>query len=374
MKMSNVDCRLSIVALLGLALTACSEPAAEAPVEAKPALTVQVVSPRLDSWPGTVAASGPIAPWQEASVGTELGGVRLDEVRVNVGDRVERGQVLARFSEDSLQAELARLNALVQEAQAALEKARLDAESADRLEPSGAISKQQARGLRTQAVIAEAQLASAKAGRDSQALRLRYARVLAPDSGIISARSATVGAVVNPGTELFRLIRGGRLEWRAEVRADALAHLKKGTTASITLPQGGVVAGKVRQIAPTVSPDTLSGIVYVDLPANPGLAAGLFVSGNFELAASGVLVVPTSAIVFRSGNRYVMQLGADNRIREIKVETGRRRGNDVEILGGVEAGARLALSGGAFLNDGDLVTVAAEAAPTAAPAAAAPAK
>jgi RND family efflux transporter MFP subunit len=348
-----------------LSLAACSEPAAEAPVEAKPALTVRVVSPRVDSWPGTVAASGPIAPWQEASVGTELGGVRLDEVLVNVGDRVEKGQLLARFSEDSLQAELARLNALVQEAQAALEKARLDAESADRLEPSGAISKQQARGLRTQATIAEAQLASAKAGRDAQALRLRYARVLAPDHGIISARSATVGAVVNPGTELFRLIRGARLEWRAEVRADALAQLKKGTTASITLPQGGGVAGKVRQIAPTVSPDTLSGIVYVDLPANPGLAAGLFVSGTFELAASDVLVVPTSAVVFRSGNRYVMQVGADNRIREIKIETGRRRGNDVEILGGVEAGARLALAGGAFLNDGDLVTVAAEAAPTA---------
>ena len=343
--------------LLAATLAACSEPAAETPVEARPALTVQVVTPRIDSWPGTVAASGPIAPWQEASVGTELGGVRLDEVLVNVGDRVEKGQLLARFSEDSLQAELARLDAQVKEAQAALEKAKLDAESADRLEPSGAISKQQARGLRTQAVIAEAQLASARAARDSQALRLRYARVLAPDNGIISARSATVGAVLTPGTELFRLIRGGRLEWRAEVRADALAQLKKGTTASITLPQGGAIAGKVRQVAPTVSAETLSGIVYVDLPASPGLAAGLFVSGSFELAASDVLVVPTSAVVFRSGNRYVMQVGPDNRIHEIKVETGRRRGNDVEILGGIEAGTRVALAGGAFLNDGDLVTV-----------------
>ena len=345
--------------LLALALTACGGGEAKAPApEAKSTLTVQVVSPRRESWPGIIAASGAIAPWQEASVGSELGGVRLEEVLVNVGDRVARGQLLARFSEDSLRADLARLDALVAEAQAALEKAKLDAEGADRLEPSGGISKQQARGLRTQAVIAEAQLASAKAQRDAQALRLRYARVVAPDDGIISARSATVGAVTTPGAELFRLIRGGRLEWRAEVRADALAQLKKGTPATIRLPQGGTVTGRVRQLAPTVSTDTLSGIAYVDVPAGTGLAAGLFVSGEFELAATDVLVVPASVIVFRSGTRFVMALEADDRIRELKVETGRRRGPDVEIVAGVDEKARLALAGGAFLNDGDKVSVA----------------
>lgn len=356
MTMSNVHWPLAIAAL-GLLVTACSEPAAEPPAEAKPALTVQVVSPRQDSWPGTVAASGAIAPWQEASIGTELTGVRLEEVLVNVGDRVAKGQVLARFSDESLRAELAQLEAQVQEAEAALDKARADAESGTRLESSGSISMQQARALRTQAVIAEAQLASAKAARDAQSLRLRYARVVAPDAGIISARSATVGTVAAPGVELFRLIRGGRLEWRAEVRADALAKLRKGMAARIALPQGGAVTGKVRQLAPTVSPDTLSGTVYVDLPAEAGLAAGLFVSGEFEFAAADVLVVPTSAVVFRSGNRYVMQVDAGNRVREVKVETGRRRGNDVEILAGIDAGARLALAGGAFLNDGDLVTI-----------------
>ena len=355
----------SAATLLALSLAACSEPAAGPPAEARPALTVQVVSPRQDTWPGTVAASGAIAPWQEASIGTELGGVRLEDVRVNVGDRVEKGQLLARFSDESLQAELARLDALVQEAEAGLDKARLDAESGNRLEVSGGISRQQARGLRTQAVIAEAQLASARAARDAQALRLRYARVVAPDAGIISARSATVGAVATPGAELFRLIRGGRLEWRAEVRADALGQLKKGMTARIALPHGAAVTGTVRQLAPTVSTETLSGIVYVDVPAGSGLAAGLFLSGEFEVGSAPVLTVPTSALVFRSGNRYVMQVGPDQRVSEQKVETGRRRGNDVEIINGIDAGARIALAGGAFLNDGDLVTVAAEAAPTA---------
>jgi multidrug efflux pump subunit AcrA (membrane-fusion protein) len=99
-------------------------------------------------------------------------------------------------------------------------------------------------------------------------------------------------------------------------------------------------------------------MAYVDLPANSGLAAGMFVSGAFDLPASDALSVPESALVFRNGNRYVMQIDDGHRVHEIKVQTGRRHGNDVEVVAGVDAGVRVALSGGAFLNDGDLVNVA----------------
>jgi HlyD family secretion protein len=348
-----------VLPLVASALTACGGKQEAQAATAKPALTVQVVTPRAESWPRQVAASGPVVAWQEASIGTELSGIRLEEVLVNVGDRVAKGQLLARYSEESMRADLARLDAGVAEAQAALDKARLDAEGADRMENSGALSKQEIRSVRTQATVAEARLASAVAQRDAQALRLRYARVVAPDDGVISARGATVGAVAAPGTELFRLIRRGRLEWRAEVRADALAQMKPGMRATIKGAGGATLAGTVRQIAPSVAADTLNGIVYVDLPPRSGLTAGMFVSGEFELAASPALAVPESAVVFRNGNRYVMQVGADNRVRELKVQVGRRRGTDVEVLEGLDAGARLALVGGAFLNDGDLVQVVA---------------
>lgn len=358
----------SLALALGLApaalgLSACGAPQEAQAAAPKPALTVEVVSPRRESWPRSVAASGAIAPWQEASIGTELTGVRLEEVRVNVGETVRRGQLLARYSEDSMRAELLGLEAQVAEARAALEKARLDAESADRLEASGALSKQEIRTVRTQAVVAEARLASAQAAREAQALRLRYARVVAPDDGVISARSATVGAVASPGSELFRLIRRGRLEWRAEVRGDALPQLKRGARATLRLPDGATLQGTVRQVAPSVATDTLNGLVYVDLPAGSGLASGMFVSGEFELQASPALALPESAIVFRNGNRYVMQVGEGSRIREVKVQTGRRRGADVEVLEGIDEATRVALSGGAFLNDGDLVSIAATAAP-----------
>ena len=355
-------CCAALISCLGI--VACGDDApVDAVAPARPALTVEVVTPRAESWPGVLAASGAVAPWQEASIGAELSGVRLEEVLVNVGDHVTRGQLLARFSEDFLKAELAQLDAALAEAQASLDKARLDAESADRLGPSGMLSQQEVRSVRTQAAIAESRVASVQAQRDAQALRLRHARVLAPDGGVISARSATVGAVTMPGSELFRLIRASRLEWRAEVRADALAQLRKGMPVNLRLPQGGNLTGSVRQLAPTVNPETLSGIVYVDLPAHPSLAAGLFLSGEFELSERQVLVLPVSAVVFRTGSQSVITVGNDQRVHEVKVETGRRRGKDVEILGGLEASARVAVAGGAFLNEGDLVSVTGAAPP-----------
>ena len=344
------------------ACAACDRSPAAAPAEPTAALTVELVTPLQTSWPQRVAASGHIAAWQEASVGSELGGVRLDAVRVNVGDRVRAGQLLAKFNEDSLQADLVRQDAAVAEARANLDKARGDAERGISLEKSGAISNSEASQIRTTAAVAAARLQSAEAQRNVQALQLKRARVLAPDDGIISARLATVGAVVSPGTELFRLIRRGRLEWRAEVPSDALARLKPGAPAFLISGDGTRITGTLRQLAPTVDSSTLTGIAYVELGADSGLAAGMFVSGEFELASSPVLALPDSAIVFRDGNRYVMAVDGDSRIHQLKVQTGRRLGDRVEVLLGLTGKERVAVGGGAFLNDGDLVGVASPAA------------
>ncbi|MBK6740813.1 MAG: efflux RND transporter periplasmic adaptor subunit [Haliea sp.] len=89
-----------LIAMLVTALpVACSDATEPAP-EARPVLTVELVSAVREPWPEILVASGEIAPWQEASIGSELTGIRLDEVLVNVGDVVSKGQLLARFSED----------------------------------------------------------------------------------------------------------------------------------------------------------------------------------------------------------------------------------------------------------------------------------
>jgi RND family efflux transporter MFP subunit len=193
-------------------------------------------------------------------------------------------------------------------------------------------------------------------------LRLKYTQVLAPDAGVISARTATVGAVVGNGTELFRLIRQGRLEWRAEVTAAELGRLVVGTRVSITAGSGAPLQGRVRMVAPTVDPQTRTGLVYVDLTTSPqgkagAVKPGMFARGEFELGNSQALTVPQQAVVVRDGFSYAFRLNADQRVSQVKLTTGRRVGERVEVLEGISPDAVLVASGAGFLNDGDLVKV-----------------
>jgi len=347
--------RLVAIAVL---VSSCGGNKADAPAPT-PALTVELVSPAHQAWSDELVASGEVAAWQEAIIGAEVTGIRLDNVLVNVGDVVKKGQLLAHFNEDMLRADLAQLDANVAAAQANFEKARADAQRADKLEANKAVSEQTILGYRTQSQAAEAQLKSARAQRDAQALRLRHARVVAPDDGVISSRSATIGTVNMMGTELFRLVRRNRLEWRAEVPAESLSQLKTGTGAILQTLDGKTVTGKLRQLAPTVNTSTRSGLAYVDLPAGSGLAAGMYVTGRFALAERDVVVIAESAVVMRDGNHYLMQVDAKSRVHAVKIATGQRRDNAIEILGDIKPADRFVKSGGAFVGTGDLVQVTA---------------
>ena len=323
----------------------------------KPALSVSVVQPAAQPLAQRIAAHGNIAAWQEAVIGAEVPGFRLAEVRVNVGDPVRRGQVLAVFASELAQADVAQLKAAVAEAEATLAEAAANAQRARELQTTGALSAQQISQYLTAERTAQARLEAQRAAARVQQIRLQQTQVLAPDAGVISARSATVGAVVPAGQELFRLIRQGRLEWRAEVASADLARLKPGMAARVTPPGGTPVAGRIRMIAPTVDPATRNGLVYVDLRA-PGLAkAGMFARGEFDLGSTSALTLPQSAVLLREGFSYVFTVGTDQKVAQRKVTTGRREGERIEITGGLAADARVVAAGGAFLVDGDTVRI-----------------
>ena len=335
---------------------------APAPVAARPALTVTSTRAQSSALPIKLSANGNVAAWQEASIGAEISGLRLAEVLVNVGDVVQRGQVLARFATEAVQSDVAQARAAVAEASANAQEASANADRVRTLSSTGVFSGQQINQYLTAEQTAKARVDSVKAGLAAQLLRLQYAEVRAPDGGVISARLATVGAVVGAGTELFRLIRQGRLEWRAEVGSAELARMRPGTAVTVLAASGAQSTGRVRMVAPTVDPQTRSGLVYVDLPSQSGSAssfkAGMFARGEFELGTSPGLTVPQQAVVVRDGFSYVFRLNPDQRVSQLKVQTGRRIGERVELLDGVGAEALLVASGAGFLNDGDLVKVA----------------
>ncbi|MCW8175954.1 efflux RND transporter periplasmic adaptor subunit [Verminephrobacter aporrectodeae subsp. tuberculatae] len=341
--------------LLSGASRAADESKAHTP---RPALTVSTAQPQRSSVPLRLAANGSVAAWQEASIGAESNGLRLTRVLVNVGDRVAAGQLLATFSDASVQADLAQVRANLLEAQAQAAEAVANAERARSLQATGALSQQQIEQFTTAGQTAQARVAAAQAGVEVQQLRLAHTRVLAPDSGVISARAATVGAVVGSGSELFRMLRRGRLEWRAEVTASELRRVQPGTKVSVSTADGSTVEGSVRMVAPTVDPLTRNALVYVDLPAHAHLRAGMFARGAFALGESDALTVPQEALVLRDGFAYVFVLDAGQRVQQRKVQTGRRAADRVEVLAGLDAQASVAVRGAGFLNDGDLVRVA----------------
>lgn len=341
---------------------------------AKPELAVAAITPEPTVLSVAAAANGNIMAWQEASIGTEVDGLRLADVKVNVGDVVRRGQVLAVFASETVAAELAQSRATVAEAEAALAGATDNARRAAELQTTGALSAQQIRQYITAERTAQARLEAAQAAETMQQLRLAQTRVRAPDDGVISARSATVGAVLPAGQELFRLIRRGRLEWRAEVAAPDLAKLKPGQVARVTPVGGETIEGRLRMVAPTIDMQTRNGLVYVDLPPGAPAQVGMFARGEFEIGTNRVMTLPQSAVLLRDGFAYVMRvmrIGPDSKVVQTKVTTGQRVGDRIEIIGGIEASAPVVASGGAFLGDGDLVRVVDESSTPDAPAVAA---
>ena len=357
-----------LLTLAGLALLSSHTQAADAakaaaPVNSKPALSVTLTQASQGTLPIRLAAYGSVAAWQEVSVSAQVSGLPVQNLLVQVGDMVQRGQLLATLVSDSVQADVALARAALAEAQANAAEANANAERARAVVGSGALSAQQSGQYLTQELTARARAELAKAQLDGQLLRLKYTQVLAPDAGIVSQRSASIGTVVAAGSEMFRLIRHGRLEWRAELTAAELGRVKPGSAVQVLAPGGSQLTGRVRSVAPTVDPQTRNGLVYVDLPS-PSAAAkaaafkpGMFAQGEFELGSSPALVLVQSAVLLRDGFSFVMRVGADHRVSQQKVQTGRRLGEQVEILSGLTPEDRLVASGASFLSDGDAVRV-----------------
>lgn len=367
MKQSGKAALIAIVISITVAsvlMSRASGDGSEESVVANAALSVTAIRPQQSSLPIRISATGNVAAWEEASIGTEADGLRLTQVKVNVGDEVKRGQVLATFASETVIAELAEARAVAEEAAATLSEAQANAQRARVLDATGAMSVEQINRYVTAERSARARLEAAKAIEQRHRLRLEQTQVVAPDDGLVSSRTATVGAVLPAGQELFRLIRKGRLEWRAEVPTADLVKLSPGQIAHVTTTGDQVVEGKLRVVAPAIDTQTRNGMVYVDLPRTGEVRAGMFARGYFETGEETVLTLPQSAVQLRDGFSYVLRIGPpdgqQSKVIQTKVTVGRRAGDRIEITGGLDPSERVVESGGSFLGDGDVVRLVEE--------------
>lgn len=347
---------LAAASLLALQPADAADAVAATAGAPRPALSVAAVQARSESWPQTLSANGSLAAWREVQVGTEATGQRIERVAVDIGQRVKKGQLLAQLASSSLAAELAASKASVLEAQATAQDAAATARRLNSLAGTDAVSAQQVEQAQASEAAARARLAAAQARVAADELRLSYTRVVAPVDGVVATKDAVEGGLPQPGQTLFTLIRDGRLEWRAEVPGADLGSISTGQKVRI-IPAGGLpLDGRVRVVAPTVDPANRMGRVLVDVPAHAAARAGMFARGEFVLGETAVLTLPQSALLLRDGFTYVFRIEG-SKVRQAKVQTGRRQGDRVEVQAGLKAGEPVVSQGVGFLADGDTVRV-----------------
>ncbi len=342
--------------VLAALLAGCGQPETAEP---KPSLVVTTTTMTTQRMERALAVSGSVAAWEEISLGAELTGIRVAAVLVEVGDTVRAGQPLLRLDARTLQVQARQADASVAQAKASLALARANATRGESLQNEGLISSSNSDELRATLASAEAQLAAAEADLDAARLRLGFAILTAPDAGVISARTVQPGQIVSSGTDLLRIIRQGRLEWRAELTEGDLTRVRVGTPVELQSPSGQRILGKVRAVAPAVDPETRTGILYADLPAPGDLRAGMFAQGQVLLGATLATVLPRESVVFRDGFSYVFVAEAENaaafKVERRRITIGPQRGDFTEVQGGLKPAERIVVKGAGFLSDGDLV-------------------
>lgn len=343
------------VALFGQLRSAAAEPDAHRP---EPSLTVKVVEPALTVFDRSIAATGTIHPRDELVVGSDATGVRLVEVLVEEGSAVRQGQLLARGDDALLRAQLAQQDASIRQARIDLELAQDNLQRAERLLQAGFYSVEAVQGKRSSAAVAAAKVEVALAQRRELEVQLARTRVVAPANGVISKKSATVGAVIQPGTELFRLMRDGQLEWLAELPSHSLVKVAAGAPARIALDDGRMIQATVRMVSPTIDAGTRNGRVHVLLPNGEPFKAGGHTRGEILVGSGQALAVPEASVLMRDGHPHVYLVGEGEVVRLTRIETGARQRGLVEVSGGLAPQARVVSTGAGFVKDGDLVRVA----------------
>jgi RND family efflux transporter MFP subunit len=356
MPVSIVRCPSLI--LLVLMVSACNKPATQeaGAAVAPPSLAVALGKAEQSPIERVVLASGPIVAWEEMQLGVELSGQRVTALNVDVGQHVAKGQLLLELDHRTLDSELRQAEAAHDEAASGVKLAQVNLNRGQGLATAQLISASAMDELRAALVQAQAREATSRAQLDGSRLRRSFAALRAPDAGVISKRLVQPGQVVAAGSELLRLIRQGRLEWRPDLPEADLARVETGAEARVLGPRGEV-SGRVRAVSPGVDSTSRTGTAYIELPEPGALKVGAFVQGRILTQRSPGLSVPAAAVVMRDGYAYVFTVDGEGIAHRKRVSAGASQGDRIEILQGLSTGDSVVSEGAGFLGEGDRVKI-----------------
>jgi HlyD family secretion protein len=370
------------VGVAALALNSCGQkpaPAETVPGEAASNGQVQsmnVVRVSMRDLSDRIEATGRLVIREEAAVGTELSGFRVQSVLVDEGDWVTQGQALARMDDTLLRAQIAQAEATQAQQKASADFKKSQLARSELLSREGAFSQAQLEQSRMESASADAAYLAAQASVNEMRTRQARMTLRAPVAGMILQRSLRPGDISSPATSApyFRIARDGLVEVDAELPDARLASIHEGDPVEVTLSDGRVVRGTVRFISPRVEQATSLGRVRVSLPydrANP-LRPGGYARAVFNGTARNALAVHASAVRYEAGSTALMVVGDDNKVSRVEVKLGERVGDSVIITDGPPAGTRVLARGSAFTLEGDTIQPVEGPATAAAAAPAAP--
>jgi HlyD family secretion protein len=345
---------------------------------------VTVAEARKITFVDNVLVTGSLVARDEVLAGAEIDGYRISAVLAEEGDTVKAGQVLATLARDALEAQAAQNDAQAARAQAAVDQARnqiAETEASLRqaedafnraksLRESGAASQAtfderelafrtararlaaQREGLR----LAEAELVLNRAQRRELEVKLSHTEIKAPAAGLISRRTARLGAVASSGGEaLFRIVKDGEIELDAEVPEFYMSKLKAGQRANVEMTGLRERAGAVRLVSPEVSATSRLGRVRISLGRDPQLRIGTFARAVIDAGQRDAVGVPMTAVMYQNDTATLL-LVRDNKVQERQVKTGLLSGERVEIKEGLKAGDVVVFRAGSLLRGGDTIT------------------
>lgn len=338
-----------------MATVAKAQDAAAAVPPQAASLAVTPDPARRETLMRTISGSGLVTAWEEITIGASASGLALTEILVSEGQRIVAGDVVARLDDKLLQAEIAEQQAMIQSAEASHAAAISAAERGRRLSASGSVSSETLEERETTVKTTAAALAQAKAALDTLKVQADRTVVRAPVAGIVAAKPATLGIIVQTGTELLRLQRDGALRASIDVPEQHLFALVEGATAEVFGPAGDRIEGTIALVGETVDAATHLGRVEIALPDGSGLRAGMFVRATIRVEAGEALTVPTAALTWRDGRTAVFVVEEDNAVRLATVATGERTDERIAVAGDLAEGDRVVTAGAGFLSDGETV-------------------
>lgn len=320
--------------------------------------TVSVATVSQTSLDRQISASGTVSAWEEVPVAAETGGLTAVALYVDEGSYVRQGQPLVQMNDVLLRAQLRQQQAQVQLAEANVARDDAALARAQELKERGFLAQASLDTALANQRASAANLASARATLAQTQTQLNQATIRAPVSGQIISRSVTKGQIITSGTELFRMVRDGRLELDAQVPETELPLIRAGQSATVTSSEAGSTTGTVRIVTPEVNAETRLGVARISLAPGSQLKPGMFARAQIAVGDQPATTVPTASVLYRNNRAGVFVLNADGasvRFQPIEVLS---RTEASTAVSGVAVSARVVVQGAGFLNDGDRVTVA----------------